>query len=106
MLHETVLEGKALHLASSVTGNGLEIPNIIGAIILAVDAAGLEGSVDWMWNFYDKAGKPLAHKGQPFTNAHSLKECMTRNFETFSGKWLPLLWRLGIVGPRAGSHAP
>ena len=59
-----------------------------------------------MWNFHDKAGKPLAHKGQPITNAHSLKECMIRNFETFSRKWLPLLWRLGIVGARVESPAP
>lgn len=100
LLHETVLEGKALHLASCITGNGVKIPNFMGVIVLGVDAVGMKDSVEWIWKFYEKAGKSLGQNGRPVTGVDHLRECMARKFTDFSAEWLPLLWRLGIVGPR------
>ncbi len=69
-------------------------------VVIGVDAVGMNDSVEWIWKFYEKAGKSLGQNGRPITGVHHFRECMARKFTDFSAEWLPLLWRLGIVGPR------
>jgi SAM-dependent methyltransferase len=97
VLESDALGGRALALASVLTGTGHSVGDLDAAILLELTAGGRDGLAARVIKRLEASGRTLQQNGQPVNDAALRSQLVDEACQTFIRTSLPELVRLGIV---------
>jgi hypothetical protein len=97
ILESDSLGGRALALASSLSGSGHTVGDFDAAILHELAERGREGLVARVTQRLEASGRTVQKNGEPVLDANELKKLVEESCQAFMTTSLPELVRFGIV---------
>ena len=100
LLKERLFEDKKVYVGSAVLGSAVRLNVMRGLSLLALDAVSTNDAPNYMMATLTKFPKCWPSALGKASEATRL-EWMKNEFSSFEQRWIPRLWRFGIIEPQS-----